>query len=496
MKYISTRGHAATAPAQALVQGLATDGGLYVPEVLPSARDWIQTTGWSYERLAAEIIRLFFGWEEKSAIQLSHEAYHGTFERESVISLAALGDGVHAVELFHGRTLAFKDLALSLFPHLLVRAKQDLGQTLRTLILTATSGDTGKAAMAGFADVPGTEIMVFYPAHGVSPMQRAQMQTQTGENVHVVGIESNFDEAQQFVKRVFSSASMQEKARIAGVAFSSANSINIGRLIPQIVYYIRTYTELVRTAQMNEGETFDVVVPTGNFGNILAGYLAKRIGVPIRHLICASNENHILADFFATGVYDRRREFHVTHSPSMDILISSNLERFLYYAVNGDTERVVQLMNDLQDTGCMALTEKERQAMDHFIGGWLTDEETLHVIHDVYMQTKYLLDPHTAVAYGVTERLRVRGMIGDRPLAVMATAHPYKFPDTVAAALGIPLAHDPYHTLAVLEAQTGIVVPTALAELADKPIRFTEVVAKEDMDATVSAVLRQMKETK
>ena len=350
--------------------------------------------------------------------------------------------------------------------------------------------------MAGFADVPGTEIMVFYPAHGVSPMQRAQMQTQTGENVHVVGIESNFDEAQQFVKRVFSSASMQEKARTAGVAFSSANSINIGRLIPQIVYYIRTYTELVRTAQMNEGETFDVVVPTGNFGNILAGYLAKRIGVPIRHLICASNENHVLADFFATGVYDRRREFHVTHSPSMDILISSNLERFLYYAVNGDTERVVQLMNDLQDTGCMALTEKERQAMDHFIGGWLTDEETLHVIHDVYMQTKYLLDPHTAVAYGVTERLRVRGMIGDRPLAVMATAHPYKFPDTVAAALGIPLAHDPYHTLAVLEAQTGIVVPTALAELAGKPIRFTEVVAKEDMDATVSAVLRQMEKTK
>lgn len=492
MHYISTRGAAAVTAAEALVQGLATDGGLYVPQALPPARDWTETAAWCYEEVAAEVIRLFFGWDADTAARLCRMAYRDTFGTDGVIALAPLADDVTAVELFHGRTLAFKDLALSLFPHLLVQAKRDLGRTERTLILTATSGDTGKAAMAGFADVEGTEIMVFYPAHGVSPMQRAQMQTQEGENVCVVGIDSNFDEAQQFVKRVFASPAMREEAAAAGVAFSSANSINVGRLIPQIVYYIRTYTELLRTGRLAAGAGFDVAVPTGNFGNILAGYLAQRLGVPIRRLICASNENHVLADFFATGVYDRRREFHVTSSPSMDILISSNLERFLYYATDGDTERVSALMRDLQDKGRMALTEAERKSVGAFVGGWLTDAETLDVIRSVYKRSGYLLDPHTAVAVGVTDRLRLRGIIGDRPLVVMATAHPYKFPETVAAALGLQTGDNPYRLLNRLAEVTGVSVPSALAELAQRPVRFDSVIAKEEMISSVSDVLREL----
>ncbi len=492
MHYISTRGGATADAAAALVQGLASDGGLYVPCELPAAHDWLATGACGYADLAAQIVRLFFGCDDDTAARLCRAAYCGTFATEDVISPAPLGDSMHAVELFHGRTLAFKDLALSLFPHLLVQAKQDLGDTEHTLILTATSGDTGKAAMAGFADVAGTDIMVFYPAHGVSPMQRAQMQTQTGANVHVVGIDSNFDDAQQFVKRVFSSPDMRARAAAAGVAFSSANSINIGRLIPQIVYYIRTYTELVGRGELAAGETFDVAVPTGNFGNILAGYLAKRIGVPIRHLICASNENHVLADFFATGVYDRRRAFHVTSSPSMDILLSSNLERFLYYATAGDTERVAQLMRDLLTSGHMALTPAERQATEDFIGGWLTDEETLAVIRSVYDRTRYLLDPHTAVAYGVVERLRARGLVGDRPVAVMATAHPYKFPETVAAALGVAAGDTPYRTLDRLAACTQIPVPTALAQLKAQPVRFSAVIGNTDMEKAVTEVLQAL----
>lgn len=494
MQYVSTRGGSVATAAEALVRGLAADGGLYVPAQFPAEPPaWEDYVGRPYAELAAAVLRLFFPqWSEKDCLELCKKAYTGTFAVPGIVRVREVGTRRHFMELFHGRTLAFKDMALSLFPYLLQQAKKDLGTEDMTLILTATSGDTGKAALEGFRDVAGTHILVFYPEHGVSPMQKAQMQTQQGANVHVFGIDGNFDDAQSFLKEVFENEEMRAYAAACGARFSSANSINIGRLVPQIVYYIRAYTDLLKNGKLQRGEKFDVAVPTGNFGNILAGYFAKKLGVPIDKLICASNENKVLADFFATGVYDRRREFKMTLSPSMDILISSNFERFLYYILGENAARVQELMLALKTEGVFRLTEEERQQVQDFLGGWLDDEDTLQVIAKEYRGNGYLVDPHTAVAIGVTNRLREEGKIGSNPLVIVSTAHPFKFPDTVAKAIGIKIEKNLYDTMWSIARATSLPIPCTLLQMAELTPRFTEMVAADEMAAVVRQVLDEM----
>lgn len=491
MQYISTRGNSSVSASEALVLGLATDGGLYVPEHFPVARsDWRELSNLSYAELAAKVLRMFFPqWTEETCRELCEKAYKGTFTVPGMIRIRPVGENRYFTELFHGRTLAFKDMALSLFPHLLQQAKKDLGAQETTLILTATSGDTGKAALEGFRDVVGTHILVFYPEDGVSPMQKAQMQTQQGSNVHVAGINGNFDDAQSFLKNVFEDPEMRAYAEAKGIRFSSANSINVGRLIPQIVYYIRTYTELLRKGDIVDGEKIDVAVPTGNFGNILAGYFAKKLGLPIDKLICASNENHVLADFFETGIYDRRREFKTTLSPSMDILISSNFERFLYYILDEDTDRVRELMEELKEKGVFKLSEDELSRTQDFIGGWIDDFSTTDVITATYRSNGYLTDPHTAVAVGVTDNLRKVGKIGSNKLVIMATAHPYKFPDAVAASLSLESGETPYDTMWVIAKSTNLPIPCSFLQMAELTPRFTETVEADGMAAKVRSTI-------
>lgn len=354
------------------------------------------------------------------------------------------------------------------------------------LILTATSGDTGKAALEGFKDVPGTNIMVFYPSEGVSPMQKQQMQKQEGANVKVSAIYGNFDDAQSFLKRVFTNAEVNAYANDKGVLFSSANSINIGRLFPQVAYYVSTYVNLVDNGAISEGELFDVVVPTGNFGNILAGYFAKKMGVPIGELICASNKNKVLADFFKTGVYDMNRDFYTTDSPSMDILLSSNFERFLFYVAGQDAAKVAQWEKDLAETGKMAVTKDELKTLqDEFVGGWIDDDETEAVINHVYNDFGYLLDPHTAVAYGVYLNRHKQGLDAGRHTVIMSTAHPYKFPPTIVKALALTPYADPFDELKEISILTGMALPKPLLDLQQKPVRFETAIAKEDMKQAV-----------
>lgn len=496
MKYVSTRGAAGVTAAEALVYGLAADGGLYVPECMPQqVPDWATMCDLTYPELAAEVLRLFFPeWSQERCLEICRRAYTGTFCAQGIVRVREVGARRYFTELYYGRTLAFKDLALSVFPHLLQAAKEDLGMTGTTLILTATSGDTGKAALEGFRDVPGTEILVFYPEHGVSSMQRAQMRTQPGDNVHVCGIEGNFDDAQSFLKDVFESPELRAYAAAQGVHFSSANSINIGRLLPQIVYYIRTYTELLKHGDLAPGETFHAAVPTGNFGNILAGYFAKRLGVPIGRLVCASNANHVLADFFATGTYDRRREFAATLSPSMDILISSNFERFLYYVLGEDAAKTAEYMRRLKEDSVFTLCEEERAGITDFLGGWQDDAATLTTMREMYGRYGYLPDPHTAVAIGVVRELQEAAKLPEGPVVIMATANPYKFPDALAEALELPRKDNPYEMMWEVANTTNLPIPTSFLQMEHEPVRFDEVVAKEDMERVVRRCIDGVKE--
>lgn len=489
MNFRSTRSTECVAPSYALLHGLAHDGGLYVPEQFPeNVLDYKSLAGKSYQDIAAVVLSYFFtnftDDERKAMIQ---SAYNDTtFRDDRIVPLHSVDTDLSIAELFHGRTLAFKDLALSLFPYLLTAAKKQEQEQRDILILTATSGDTGKAALEGFKDVPGTNIMVFYPSEGVSPMQKQQMQKQEGDNVKVSAIYGNFDDAQSFLKRVFTNEDVNAYANDHGVLFSSANSINIGRLFPQVAYYVSTYVNLVDNGAISEGEAFDVVVPTGNFGNILAGYFAKKMGVPIGKLICASNKNKVLADFFKTGVYDMNRDFYTTDSPSMDILLSSNFERFLFYVANGDCDKVAAWEKDLLETGKMAVSKDELKALqEDFIGGWIDDDETEAVINHVYNDFGYLLDPHTAVAYGVYLNRHKQGLDQGRHTVIMATAHPYKFPPTIVKALALQAYDDPFDELKEISILTGMALPKPLAELQHKPVRFHDAIAKEDMKQAV-----------
>ena len=478
MNYRSTRSNETVTAEEALLKGLAADGGLYVPEQLPDPfLDADVLKAMSYEELAAFVLHHFLtDITLKDLSKLTHDAYTGTFDTSEIVPVKTLSESFSMAEMFHGRTCAFKDLALSLFPHLLVYAKKKLGDGKETLILTATSGDTGKAALEGFKDVPGVHIMVFYPSHGVSPLQKDQMQKQLGENVKVLGIEGNFDDAQSALKNIFVS-DLRDEALEKGVLFSSANSINIGRLVPQVVYYLYSYLALVRRNTIAMGDAIDICVPTGNFGNILAAMYAREMGLPVGRFICASNKNHVLTDFISTGVYDRNRDFYKTTSPSMDILVASNIERYLHLVLKKDY-KVREKMEALNATGRFDIP-MDAINRSKLVGYWSTDAEGEARIKEVFDRFGYLMDPHTAVAYDGAKKHGSANHV-----LIMATASPYKFPETVADALGIQGEGDEDLLKKIQEAY-GVEVPKPLTEVFDLPERFTESITVDEMKEVV-----------
>ena len=470
MDYISTRGQSpAVDSAQAVLSGLAPDGGLYMPGAIP-AFDWQHCLALSAQQMSAAILSALLP-DIPNMDALVKRAYTGKFETEDLTPTVPVGD-FQVLELFRGPTSSFKDVALSMLPQLLTAAKQKKGIAQEIRILTATSGDTGKAALVGFQDVPGVSICVFYPFGGVSQVQRAQMVTQEGENVHVCAVEGNFDDAQTGVKNIF--AACQGKA--LPFLLSSANSINIGRLAPQIMYYFKSYADLLSRKVISLGDKVDFSVPTGNFGDILAGYLAKKLGLPVGRLICASNANNVLTDFLTTGVYDRRRPLLKTTSPSMDILVSSNLERLLYL-LSGDTALVAGLMKDLNEQGFYRVPDALLTAIQaEFAAGYCNDAQAEAVIGRVYREQGYLMDPHTACGWAAAETHR-----GDAPTVVLSTASPYKFSTAVLTAIGADISGSEYDRMERMQTLTGIPIPPALAALRTKPERHTGVIAKEKM---------------
>ena len=438
--------------SQAILQGLSSDGGLYVPENIPVLKKSMEELAeMNYQELAYEVMKLFFtDFSEDELKDCINKAYDDKFDTSEIAPLRKVGQ-VYYLELFHGATIAFKDMALSILPHLLTKAAKKNNVEEEIVILTATSGDTGKAALAGFADVEGTKIIVFYPKDGVSKVQEKQMVTQKGSNTSVIGIQGNFDDAQTGVKEMFNNKELAKKMLQNGYRFSSANSINIGRLVPQIVYYVYSYATLYRKKQISRDEKINFVVPTGNFGNILAGYYAKQMGVPINKLICASNENKILFDFFQTGRYNKNREFILTTSPSMDILVSSNLERLIYHIADEDTVKTAELMKELSTKGSYEVTEKMREKLKDFVGGWASDEETAQAIKNIYDNDDYLIDTHTAVACHVYNQYVSETNEMTKSI-IVSTASPYKFADSVLRAIneeGIP--EDDYEQAKVLQ---------------------------------------------
>lgn len=470
MDYISTRGQSpAVDSAQAVLSGLAPDGGLYMPRAIP-AFDWQHCLTLSAQQMSAAILSALLP-DIPNMEALVKRAYTGKFETEDLTPTVPVGD-FQVLELFRGPTSAFKDVALSMLPQLLTAAKREKGIAQEIRILTATSGDTGKAALVGFQDVPGVSICVFYPFGGVSQVQRAQMVTQEGENVHVCAVEGNFDDAQTGVKNIF--AACQGKA--LPFLLSSANSINIGRLAPQIMYYFKSYADLLSRKVISLGDKVDFSVPTGNFGDILAGYLAKKLGLPVGRLICASNANNVLTDFLTTGVYDRRRPLLKTTSPSMDILVSSNLERLLYL-LSGDTALVAGLMKDLSEQGFYRVPDALLGAIQaEFAAGYCDDAQAEAVIGRVYREQGYLMDPHTACGWAAAETHR-----GDAPTVVLSTASPYKFSTAVLTAIGADTSGSEYDRMERMQTLTGIPIPPALAALRTKPERHTGVIPKEKM---------------
>ena len=486
MKYKSTRGsiYTKTAP-EAIIAGLAEDKGLYVPDSFPQLPFKIEDMqGKTYKEIAFRVMKAFF--PDYTDAEMKHcvdGAYDGKFEAEDVVPLVDAAD-THFLELYHGRTAAFKDMALSILPYLLTTAIKKEKEDHKICILTATSGDTGKAALEGFADVEGTEIIVFYPNEGVSEVQERQMVSQEGANTHVFAINGNFDNAQSGVKAIFNDDKIAEELAAKGVKLSSANSINIGRLVPQVAYYVYAYIKLVERGAIKNGEPMNVVVPTGNFGNILAAYYAYKMGIPVNRFICASNENKVLTDFINTGVYDIRREFHLTNSPSMDILISSNLERLLYHLSGDDGEQIKALMEDLDGKKVYEVSDKIKEGLKVFYGGFATVEETNEAIGKIYKEAGYLMDTHTAVAYKVYEDYK--NATGDKiPAVIASTASPYKFADSVAKAIGLAECKDGFEYVREVNEATGVPVPLGLKDLDKKPVLHTGVL---DIDQMAQAV--------
>lgn len=495
MQYVSTRNKRWRCSAsEAIAQGLAPDGGLLTPEVLPklSPNGLTTMTDMSYQQRAVFVMNSFL--EDFTASELSSYANHAygpdKFDTKEVAPVRAVDDSTYCLELWHGPTCAFKDMALQMLPHLLSASLVKNEEKKTVCILVATSGDTGKAALEGFRDVDKTRILVFYPKDGVSDIQQLQMRTQEGGNVGVCGVVGNFDDAQTGVKRLFSDESLRETLAERGYFFSSANSINWGRILPQVVYYISAYCDLLREGKVQKGEAVNICVPTGNFGNILSAYYAGQMGVPIHKLICASNRNNVLTDFLQTGVYDRNRTFYNTMSPSMDILISSNLERMLFEFTEHDDEEVRGYMEALAQTGRYEVSEPVKKKLErHFAAGCCDDAATQAMIAKMWTERRYLIDTHTAVAFHVLEQYRA-GTGDATPTIVVSTASPFKFCDNVLGAFGVRELADGTAILNQLAEVTGVPAPAPLAALAGKAVRFDQVVEKDRM---VDQVLEMLK---
>ena len=493
LKYRSTRGDFSCNSLEAVLMGIAPDGGLLVsPQILEQPFDWKAAIGIPTLEMANLILSHLLP-DFKDMSDLVQRAYKDKFETEDLTPLKQVGDK-YVLELFRGPTSAFKDVALSMLPVLITAAKTQMGRTDRTVILTATSGDTGKAAMAGFADVDGTGIIVFYPNGGVSPIQRAQMETQEGSNVRVCAVNGNFDDCQSAVKQAFSKINSSGVLNGSGKTLSSANSINIGRLAPQVVYYFKAYSDLVGLGRIRLGDPIDFVVPSGNFGDILAGYFAKLMGLPVRSLICASNENRVLTDFLKTGIYDRRRPFYRTSSPSMDILISSNLERLLFLASGCDAQKVSSWMKELSSEGIFKIDAPVLGRINETFRAYCcTEKETIETIGEVYRNDGYLCDPHTAVGMKAAKDYK-NDMKDEVPTVVLSTASPYKFPAPVSQALGIELKNDEFEQIQAICDKTGVPVPKNLSSLRDKKVLHKDVVDREDILDYVLGILGIKKE--
>lgn len=489
--YQSTRSKGVKVTAsQAVLKGLADDGGLFVPEKIPRLDISIEDiAGMSYKETAYEVMKLFLtDFTEAELKSCIDKAYDDKFDTSEIAPLTEKA-GVYYLELFHGATIAFKDMALSILPHLLTTSAKKNNVNKEIVILTATSGDTGKAAMAGFADVPGTRIIVFYPKNGVSRIQERQMVTQKGSNTSVIGITGNFDDAQSGVKAMFNNKELAKALESNNYQFSSANSINIGRLVPQVVYYVYSYAKLVSNGAVKSGEPVNFVVPTGNFGNILAAYYAKNMGIPVGKLICASNENKVLFDFFETGIYDKNREFMLTSSPSMDILVSSNLERLLFRIAGEDAEATRGMMEALASEGKYTITTDMKAQMADFAGGWASEEETAAEIKRVYEETGYVMDTHTAVASAVYHSYKEKTK--DNTITVIAsTASPYKFGTSVMGAIDSKYkGMDDFALIDELSRISGTGIPKAVEEIRTAPVLHNTVCETEDMQKEVEKIL-------
>lgn len=492
LMYNSTRNKQETVTAsQAILKGLANDGGLFVPAAIPALdKDIAELANMSYQEVAYEVMKLYItDFTEEELKNCINRAYDSKFDTKEIAPLVKK-DGAYYLELFHGATIAFKDMALSILPHLLTTSAKKNNVKNEIVILTATSGDTGKAALAGFADVEGTSIIVFYPKNGVSPIQEKQMITQKGANTKVVGITGNFDDAQSGVKAMFNNKDLAERMDKAGYQFSSANSINIGRLVPQIVYYVYAYSRLVKNGEIKAGDKMNVVVPTGNFGNILAAYYAKNMGLPIDKLVCASNDNKVLYDFFQTGTYDKNREFILTTSPSMDILISSNLERLIYKIAGNDADKCADLMKALSTKGVYDITEDMKANLNDFVGGYTDEAKTAATIKAMYDKEGYIMDTHTAVASGVYKDYAEKS--GDKtPTVIASTASPYKFTRSVMNAIDSKYdSMGDFELVDELCKLSGVKVPNAIEEIRTAPVLHDIVCDSDKMQDTVEKILK------
>ena len=489
--YKSTRDDSVKVTAsQAILKGLAPDGGLFVPESIPSFdKSLEELSKMSYKEVAYEVMKLMLDdFTEEELKACIDKAYDEKFDTD-VIAPLVKADGAYYLELFHGATIAFKDMALSILPHLLITSAKKNDVHNEIVILTATSGDTGKAALAGFADVKGTRIIVFYPKNGVSPIQEKQMVTQKGDNTYVIGIKGNFDDAQTGVKKIFGDKELEKEMAEAGFQFSSANSINIGRLVPQIVYYVYAYTRLLADGEIKTGDKINAVVPTGNFGNILAAFYAKHMGLPINKLICASNENKVLYDFFTTGEYDRNREFVLTTSPSMDILISSNLERLIYRIAGNSAKKNSELMESLKNTGKYEITPEMKAQLSDFYGNYATEAEDAATIKKLYEDTGYVIDTHTAVAATVYEKYKKE--TGDDTVTVIAsTASPYKFTRSVMDAIDSKYdSMTDFELVDELSKISNVAVPQAIEDIRTAPVLHDTVCEVNEMSSSVKKIL-------
>ncbi len=485
MKYQSTRNSKLSLDSsEVIVKGISEDGGLFIPSYIPSLTkdDLVYLTNKNYKDRAKFIFGKYLSdFTDCDISKCVESAYGNNFDDSLPCHIVKLGMNSYIMELWHGPTCAFKDLALQILPHLLVKSIQKVGNGEKAVILTATSGDTGKAALEGFKNVEGTEIIIFYPENGVSKIQKLQMQTQEGENVTVCGVEGNFDDTQSAIKKVFTDKKAIEILKKSGKVFSSANSINWGRLLPQIVYYVSSYLELVSNNEIEMGEEINIAVPTGNFGNILAAYYAMRMGIPVNKLICASNANNVLTDYLSTGTYDINRDFYLTESPSMDILISSNLERLLYELSGRNDNEIKGYMKELIEHGKYIVSDKIKEQTDNiFYAGYCNDDSTEDKIKDIFEKYSYLCDTHTAVAIKVYEDY-LKNTGDDTKTLIASTASPYKFPKAVLKAIRNDETDDDFLAIKLLEELSGLKAPVQLLSLNEKKVRFENLCKKEDI---------------